>query len=152
MNLLEKLNQDLKDALKNKSELQLSVIRLTKAAIKNTEIEKKRTLEDKEILEILNKEAKKRNEAILEFKKGNRLDLAQKEEKELEIIKTYLPEQMNPEEIKKLVKEIILNLTSQGEKLDLGKIMPKIMPLVKGKADGKLVNQIVQEELAINLF
>lgn len=146
MNLKEKLDQDMKAALKNKESLKLSVIRMAKAAIKNTEIDKRRELNHEEVLEVLSREVKKRKEAIEEFKKGNRQDLVSKEENELKILMDYLPSQLSEEEIRGLLQEALSSFDPQ-EKIDLGKIMAKVMPQIKGRADGRLVNQVARELL-----
>lgn len=144
MNLKDRLTEDLKEALKNKYELKLSVIRMAKAAIKNAEIDKRRELREEEIEEVIVREAKKRKEAIVEYKKAGREDLYSKEEKELHILMGYLPEQLSLEEIKRIVEATLASFLPE-EKVDIGKVMAKIMPKVKGKADGKLVNQLVRE-------
>lgn len=164
MSLKERLNADLKQALYGKEELKVSVLRMLAAAIINKEKEKRAKLSkdkniaeedlaklsglnDEETIESIVSEAKKRRESIEQFEKGDRLDLAAKEKKELEILRIYLPEQMSAEEIRKIVREKIaaLNITGLREK---GKLMSSLMPPLKGKADGDLVNQIVQEELS----
>lgn len=147
MDTLKKLDQDLIQSLKEKNELKVSVIRLAKSAIKNAEISKKGKLEESEVIQILQKEAKKRRESITEFAKGSRQDLVDKEKAELDIVSAYLPEQLAEEEIRNIIKKTLSELQSE-EKINPGKIMSKLMPQFKGKADGKLVSQIVQEELA----
>jgi len=114
--------------------------------IRNIEVEKMKEATDEDVMDALQKEAKKRREAIEQYEKAGRNDLADEERKELSVIEKYLPEQMSEEEIKGLAKEIIEQLGASTVK-DLGKIMKKIMPKVKGRADGKLVNRIVRELL-----
>lgn len=158
MNLKERINQDIKKAMQGKNELLLLVLRGLNAAIHNKEIEKRTKLSkeekdikkleelskltDEEIIEAIAGEAKKRKDAIIEFEKGNRQDLVDKESKELEFIKQYLPEQMGEEAIKEIVKKAIEESGAAGPK-DTGKVMSAIMPQLKGKADGQLVSKIV---------
>lgn len=150
MPLIEKINSDLKKAQINREEINLSVLRLLIAAIRNKEIEKKTKglspLTDEEIISIIFTEAKKRKEAIGQYRIGNRSDLAEKEEKELEILKTYLPEQLTEEEIRQMARSIIKEIGATDAR-DLGKIMAVFMPKIKGKADGGLVTKIIKEEL-----
>lgn len=160
--LQEKINQDLKKALMEKEELVVSVLRMLNSAIHNKEIEKRTKLSkaekdikkleegskltEEEALEAAASEAKKRKEAIIEFGKGGRQDLVDKETKELEIIKKYLPEQMSEEEIKEEVKKVIREVGAASPK-DAGKVMAVIMPKLKGKVEGGVVSKIVNELL-----
>ncbi len=164
MALKGNIREDLKEAVKNREELKSSVLRLLLAAIFNkekekryklskekpelneAELEEESQLNDEEVIDVISSEAKKRKESIGEFEKGKRMDLAEKEKKELEILEKYLPEQMSEEEIKKLVKEAI-DKTVAKEMKDMGKVMQEVMPKVKGKADGSLVSKIVRELL-----
>lgn len=166
MDLKEKITTDLKNVLKEKKELEVSVFRMLLAAILNKEKEKraklakdeeglkeeelakKSQLTDEETLEVVFSEAKKRKEAIEGFKQGKREDLAKKEEAELEILKKYLPEQLSEEEIEKLVQEAIKKVGATSPK-DMGKVMGKLIPQVKGKADGSTVSKIVKELLSL---
>lgn len=161
-NLYDKIQNDLKAALKEKNELVVSVLRMAVAAIKNQEIEKRtkfsKTVKDvleleklsklteEEILEAVNREAKKRKEAIGEFRKGNREDLASKEERELKIIEKYLPEQLSEDEIKKEMEKVISEAKPSGPQ-DFGKIMSLLMAKLKGRADGKLAGELLKEKL-----
>jgi uncharacterized protein YqeY len=164
MSLKEKIKEDLKNALKEKREIELSTLRMTSAAISGREtekrtklwktkpelpieeLEKENQLTDEEIIEVIFSEIKKRKEAILEFEKGGRNELAQKEKKELGVLQKYLPEQLTEEEIRKLVKEAV-EKTGAKEIKDMGKVMAELMPKVKGKADGNLVSKTVKETL-----
>lgn len=146
MSLQEKLQEDLKAAMKSKDSRRLSVIRLAKAAIKNTEIAKKKELGDDEVLEVLNREVKQRRDAIPEFQKGNRPDLVENLEAEIAILMEYLPQQMSEEEIRQAVKEVVAAVGAKDAR-DMGKVMGALMPKVRGKADGRLVNQVVKELL-----
>lgn len=146
MSLQEKLQEDLKAAMKSKDSRRLSVIRLAKAAIKNTEIAKKKELNDDEVLEVLSREVKQRRDAIPEFQKGNRPDLVENLETEIAILMEYLPQQMSEEEIRQVAREVVAAVGAKDAK-DMGKVMGALMPRVKGKADGRLVNQVVKELL-----
>jgi len=161
----QKIQEDLTAALKEKKELELSVLRLLNSAIVSkekikrykiskekpnlmeAELEKESELTDEEVLDTISSEVKKRKEAILLFEKGKRMDLLEKEKKEAEILEKYLPEQFSEEEIKKLVKEAI-DKTGAKEIKDMRKIMSELMPKVKGKADGNLVSKIVKDLLS----
>jgi uncharacterized protein YqeY len=161
VSLKEKIQIDLKKALQEKDELRVSVLRMLMAAIFNKEKEKRAKLSkteevekleelskltEEEVLEVISSEAKKRKDSIEQYEKGNRQDLADQEKKELEILMDYLPEQMSEEEIRKLVKEKIADLGASGPQ-DIGKVMGALMSQLKGKAEGGIVNKIVQEEL-----
>lgn len=148
MNLKEKIPSDLKNALREKKTVDLSVLRMLQSAIRNKEIEKKKrdVLTDEEIVEVISSEIKKRKEAVNEYIKAQRQDLADKEKSEIEVLMSYMPTQMGEmeirEEVKKAIKEA--GAKAQGE---LGKVMKILMPRMKGKADGALVNKVVREEL-----
>ena len=165
--LREKINQDLKRAMRDKDELLILVLRSINSEIHNKEIEKTRQkrkaylggpatipqeadlggeLTDEEVTEVVASEAKKRKEAIEEFKKGDREDLAEKEEKELEILKKYLPEQIGEEQIKQEAQKTIEEIGATGPQ-DTGKVMSVLMPKLKGKAEGGVVSKIVDELL-----
>ena len=144
--LKEKLSNDIKTALKGKKELELLVLRGVSAVIKNKEIEKRDELIEEEVIQIFLSEAKKRKDSIEEFKKGNREDLVEKEKKELEILKKYLPEQMSEDQIKEEVKKVIKKVGAVGSQ-EIGKVMSVLMPKLKGKVDGKVVSKLVGELL-----
>ncbi len=148
MNLKEKLNEDMRKALREKDVLRLSTIRLLLAAIKNLEIAKgkDKELKKSDLIGALSSEAKKRKESIEEYKKGKREDLVEKETKELEIIKEYLPKALSPEELGRIIAETIEEVGAAGLK-DMGKVMGAVMQKIKGRADGKVVNQMVRERL-----
>jgi uncharacterized protein YqeY len=146
MNLSERLNDDMKQAMKNQEKFKLSVIRMVRSAIKNQEIDLRRSLEDNEVLDILSREIKQRKDSLQEFEKAGRDDLAKDIAAEIEIISVYLPEQLTEEEIKVIVQQTIQE-TGASSKAEMGKVMAALMPKVKGKADGKLVNQAVQQFL-----
>jgi uncharacterized protein len=144
MTYKEKLNNDMKEAMKAKETLRLSTIRMVKASIKNEEIAKKKELDDDETLQIIQREIKKRKESSDEYRKANREDLAQKEDEEARILYSYLPEQASDEEIKKVVENIIKELP-EGTKINMGMLMPKATEKLKGRADGKRISNIVRE-------
>ena len=145
--LREKLDQEYKEALKAKDEAKVSAIRMLKSEIQKTEIAKRPDeLNEEDVLGVISKMAKQRKESIEQFKQGGRDDLVQKETKELEILQAYLPKQLSEAEITDLVKAAIAETGAQG-KADMGKVMKALMPQVKGKADGKLVSQIVTNML-----
>jgi uncharacterized protein len=144
--LKDKLNSDLKQALRNGEKVKLLVIRLILSAINNAEIARRSKLEDPDILGVMVKEAKQREESIIAFKQGNRPDLVAKEEAELAILKTYLPQPVSHDEIVAEVKKVIAEFGAQGPH-DKGKVMPKVIAQLKGRADGREINEVVTELL-----
>ena len=146
MNLAERLNEDMKQAMRDGNKFRLSTIRLVRAAIKNQEIELRRPLDDNETLSVLSRELKQRRDSLLEFKNAGREDLVSNVSAEIEIISEYLPKQLNEEEIKAIVVQTMQE-TGASSKADMGKLMAALMPKVKGVADGKVVNGIVQQLL-----
>ena len=142
MSLLQKLDDDLKAAMKASESLKVSVLRMAKAALKYRQIEKGEALSDDDILLVLSGLSKQRRESIEEFSKGGREDLAEKERQELSILKSYLPQQLTPEEIDHIIIEAIKESSAGGIK-DMGKVMRLVMPRMKGAADGKVVSQRV---------
>lgn len=141
-----KLNDDLKQALRGGDTLRCSVIRMLLSAINYSEIAKQATLSDSDIFGVISKEIKQRRESIEAYKAANRIELSAKEEAEMNILKAYQPEQMSHGEITTLVKKLIAEVDCHGPQ-DKNKLMPKLMPLVKGNADGQEVNAIVNELL-----
>lgn len=146
LSLDEIIFNDMKKALKNKEKLRLSTLRMIRAAMKNAEIFKREKLTENEIIAIISSNLKKVEESLDIFVKGQRPDLADRAKKEIEIMKEYLPEQLSEEEIRKIVKETITKSNFKSLK-DIGPAMREIMPQLTGKADGKLVNNIVRELL-----
>lgn len=149
MTLREKIPEDLKNALRKKNELELSVLRMLQAAIRNREIEIKKGKEfltDEEVIEVISGEVKRRKEAASEYTKANRNELADKEKAEVDILMKYMPKQMDEEEIRLETRSVIDEVNALSLK-DVGKVMKSIMPRVKGRADGGLVSRIVREEL-----
>ena len=143
----QKLADDLKLAMKGGDKVKVSVIRLIMAAIKNTEIARRDTLNDADIFVIITKEIKQRQESIEAFRQGNRDDLVASEEAEMAILQEYQPRQMSREEIVTEARRIITEVGAQGPG-DKGKVMPKVIAQLKGKADGRVINEIVTELLA----
>lgn len=147
MGLLQILQDEMKQALKAKDNLKLSVIRMLISEIKKVQIDKKKELSDEEIIEVIQRYAKQRKEAIKQYKDAKREDLAQKEEQELEIVSKFLPKQLSEEEIVKIVEQVIKE-TGASSMRDMGKVMKMVMEKVKGRADGSLVSKIVKEKLS----
>jgi uncharacterized protein YqeY len=146
MSVMERLNQDMKQAMKDKAALKLSVIRMVKAALKNEEINKGRLLSEDEELTILTRELKQRRESLHDFEQAGRDDLASKAREEIDVLSAYLPAQLSEDEIRTIVREAIASVQATSKK-EMGKVMGAIMPKVKGRADGNLVQKIVSEEL-----
>jgi uncharacterized protein YqeY len=161
MSLKEKIQADLKNAMQSRDAERVSVLRMLMAAVFNKEKEKRAKLSkteevkkleelskstDEEVLEVISSEVKKRKDSIEQYEKANRQDLADNEKKELDVLIEYMPKQMSEEEVRKIVKEKIEELGVSGPQ-DTGRVMGALMPQLKGKADGGMVNKIVQEEL-----
>lgn len=146
MSLSERLNEDMKQSMKNQDKFKLSVIRMVRSTIKNVEIDLKRTLDDNEVLDILSREIKQRKDSLQEFEKAGRTDLSESLRQEIEIIALYMPQQLTEEEINVIVQQTIQE-TGASSKAEMGKVMSALMPKVKGRADGRLVNQAVQRFL-----
>jgi uncharacterized protein YqeY len=152
MGLQEQLMDDLKEAMRQKDEQRKRAIRSVIAAIKLAETEldssgKRVSLGDDDILAVIAKQAKQRRESIVEFERGGREDLVAEEEADLAILEAYLPQQLTPEEIEAEARQIIAEVEATGP-ADMGKVMKPLMARLKGRADGKLANQIVRELLA----
>ncbi len=145
--LMEKVESDLKIAMKEKNEAKLSTLRMLKAATKNKEIEKKvKSLSETDILEVIQKQVKQRKDSIADFQKANRQDLVKKERNEITILEQYLPKPLSEAELKVLIQKAVQTVGAKT-KADMGKVMKEIMPQVIGKADGKQVNQILSSLL-----
>ena len=148
MELVQKIDQDLNQALKAQASLALLTLRQLKTAITNAEIANHRQkLTPEAVLKILKTEVKKRREAIELYQRGQRPELAQKEQQEIEIINQYLPAEMAADEISKIVAAAVKETGAAGP-ADMGKVMAALMTKLQGQADGKLVNQIVREQLS----
>ena len=146
MSLQEKLNTDLKAAMRARDELRMLVLRSLLSSMNYAEIAKQKKLDDGGVIEVIGKEVKQRRESIEAYEKGNRQDLADKEKAELAILQEYMPAQMGREEITSIVEKVIAEVGAKGPG-DKGKVMQKLMPQVKGKADGNEVNGIVTDLL-----
>ena len=146
MPLLDKINTDLKTAMRAKEEVRLLVLRTLLSSINYAEIAKQKKLDDGGIIEVIGKEIKQRRESIEAYDKGNRKDLSDKEKAELAILQEYMPAQMSRQEITAIVEKVIAEVAPKGPG-DKGKVMQKLMPQVKGKADGNEVNSIVTDLL-----
>ncbi len=146
MSILEKIKKDLVEAQKSGDRFRTGCLRFFLSALQNRQIEQRRELADQDVLEVARRLAKQRRESIEGFKKGGRDDLVEKEERELAILKEYLPEELPEEEIRRLAKECIEEVSATSRK-DMGKVMKALMSKVKGRADGRLVQRIVTELL-----
>ncbi|WP_078379648.1 GatB/YqeY domain-containing protein [Sutcliffiella halmapala] len=147
MSLLERLNTDIKQAMKDKDKEKLSVLRMVKSAIQNESIKHGRDLTEEEELTVLSRELKQRKDSLHEFDKAGREDLVHKLQGELTIVEHYMPEQLSEEEVSAIVQQTIADVNATS-KADMGKVMGALMPKVKGKADGSLVNKLVQQHLS----
>jgi uncharacterized protein YqeY len=145
-NLKEKLSADLKQAMRGGDKVKRSAIRLILAAVHNAEIARQSSLSDGDILGVIAKEARQREESIQAFKQGNRQDLVAQEEAELAVLQEYLPKQMTRDEIVAEARKVIEEVGAEGPK-DKGKVMPKIIAQLKGRADGRQINEVVTELL-----
>ena len=148
MSIFERLTEDMKIAMKSGDKERLSTVRLLRGYLKNESIDKRRELSPDEEIAVLAGAAKKRKESIQAYRDAGREDLAQKEENELHIIQSYLPQQLTEEELAMIVDDAIAQ-TGAKTIHDLGKVMPAVMQRVKGRADGKMVNAIVRNKLAV---
>ena len=142
--LIEKIQEDLKTVLKEKKELQVSTLRLLLSEIHNRQIEKQADLNDEDVIVVIRRAVKQRQEAIEAYQKGNRLELAEKEKEESTILSNYLPQEMSAEELEKTVKEVIKGLGPVGSG-DFGRVMGAVMGKVKGRIDGAKVTEVVKK-------
>ncbi|WP_394233010.1 GatB/YqeY domain-containing protein [Niallia oryzisoli] len=147
MNLLERLNSDIKQAMKNKEKDKLTTIRMIKASIQNEAIKLGHDLSEEEEVTVLSREVKQRKDSLHEFEKAGREDLVDKIRAELQYVELYMPEQLSEEEVTEIVKQAISE-TGASSKAEMGKVMSAVMPKVKGRADGSLVNKLVQQHLS----
>ena len=143
----EKILKDLMTSMKNQEKEKLSVLRMVKGAIQLEEINKKKELDDNEVIAVISKQIKTRRESIEDFKKGNRQDLIEQAENEIKILNEYMPEQLSEDEINKIIDEVIKEVNPQAQS-DMGKIMKEITPKVTGKADMSFVSKQVKSKLA----
>lgn len=143
----DKILNDLKEAMKSQNKELLSVIRMVKGAMQLEEINKKRELNDEEIISVIVKQVKTRKESIVEFEKGNRQDLISKTNEEISILEKYLPKQLEESEVLKIIEDAFVEVNPKGQS-DMGKIMNLVMPQLKGKADMSYVNKIIKDKLS----
>ena len=145
--LEKRIAKDLKESIKNKDETLTSTLRMITASIQNLAIEKKtKELKDTDVMKIISKQAKQHHDSIESFKKGGRTDLVEKETKELSILKSYLPKQLDEKELEGIVKKVISE-TDASSKADFGKVMKLVMQEIKSQADGKIISSLVQKLL-----
>ena len=149
MGLRERLDADLKAAMKEKHELRLSVVRMLKSAVRYREVEGEKaiTLDEAGVLQVVATEIKRRRDSVEQYRAGGREDLATKEEAEIAILQGYLPAQLTEAEIRAKVDEVVARLSAQGPK-DMGAVMKALLPEVQGRAEGKLVSDLVKQRLA----
>ncbi len=147
MALKEQLDADLKTAMRDKDALRTSVVRMLKSAIKYREIEVMKPLDDAGVQGVIGSEIKRRRDSVEQYRQGGREDLASKEEAEIAILQRYLPAQLSPEELGRIVDAAIARAGAQGPK-DMGKVMKEVLPEVQGKAEGKAVSELVKAKLA----
>lgn len=144
--MVEKLKQDMIEAMKNKEKERLTVIRMVKAAMDQEHIDRKKEINDELLIDVVNKQIKMRKDSITEFEKGGRNDLVEKTQSEIELLMTYLPEQLSLEDVKCIIDEIFAEVKPEGQK-DMGKVMKEATAKLKGKADMKEVSNIIKEKL-----
>ena len=147
MSLKERLDQDLKTAMREKAQLRLDTIRMLKSAIKYREIELMKPLDDAGIHAVISSEVKRRRDAVEQYKAGNRPDLAEKEDAEIAILQAYLPQQLTREELEAKVAAAVAAVGAQGPK-DMGKVMKALLPEVQGRAEGSVVSELVKAKLS----
>lgn len=145
--LAERIEHELHAAMKAREKVRTSALRMARAALKNREIEKRAPLEDADVIQVLATQAKQRRESIEQFRAGGREDLAAKEEQEFEVLREFLPEELTASQLKALVEEAIREVGAASPK-DLGRVMSALMPKVRGRADGRAVNEMVRAVLA----
>jgi len=146
MGLRERIDADVKDALKSGAKDKVSTLRMLNAALKNKQIDKRRSLTEEEIIESIRSLIKQRKDSIEQFAKGGRQDLVDKETAEVVVLEAYLPQSLSHEELESMVRQAIAQTGAQGAK-DMGKVMKALLPIVGGRADGKLVSELVKNSL-----
>ena len=146
MGLREKIDTDTKEALKSGAKDKLSTLRMLNAALKNKQIDKRRSLTEEEVFETVRSLIKQRKDSIEQFAKGGRQDLVDKETAEVVVLEVYLPQQMSREELEVMVRDAVAQTGAQGAR-DMGKVMKALIPMVGGRADGKLISELVKNAL-----
>ena len=144
--MVERLEKDMIDAMKSGAKDRLTVIRMVKAALKQEQIDHKKEINDELLIDVVNKQIKMRKDSIVEFEKGNRNDLVEKTQAEIDVLMEYLPEQLSHEEVVKIIEEIFAEVKPEGPK-DMGKVMGLAQAQLKGKADMKEVSTIIRNKL-----
>ena len=144
--MIEQLEKDMIEAMKNQEKERLMVIRMVKAALKQEQIDHKKEINDELLIDVVNKQIKMRKDSIVEFEKGAREDLINKTQEEINILMAYLPEQLTKEEVEKTIDEIFAELKPEGQK-DMGRVMKEATGKLKGKADMKEVSTMIKEKL-----
>ncbi len=144
--MIEQLDKDMVEAMKAKEKDRLMVIRMVKAALKQEQIDHKKELNDDLLIDVVNKQIKMRKDSITEFEKGNRTDLIEATQKEIDILLKYLPEQLSKEEVEKIIDQIFAEVKPEGQK-DMGKVMKEAQAQLKGKTDMKEVSTMIRERL-----
>lgn len=147
MMLAERINNDLKDSMKNKDSFKLGVIRMIKGAMQLEKKDPRAELTDEEVIKVISKQIKMRNDAIAEFEKANRQDLISQNEKEIEILNSYLPPRLSDEEINKILDDAFLLVNPTSSK-DIGRIMKEVSSKVAGRADMSVVSTLIKERLS----
>jgi uncharacterized protein len=146
MELRERIEADTKGALKAGAKEKVSTLRMLNAALKNKQIDKRRPLNEEEVIETIRSLIKQRKDSIEQFAKGGRQDLVDKETAEVLVLEAYLPAQLSREELELMVRDAVAQTGAQGAR-DMGKVMKALIPLVGGRADGKLVSELVKNAL-----
>jgi uncharacterized protein YqeY len=146
MELREKIDADVKDALKSGAKDKVSTLRMLNAALKNKQIDKRRPLTEEEVIETVRSLIKQRKDSIEQFGKGGRQDLVDTETAEVAVLEIYLPKQLSREELEPMVRDAIAQSGAQGAR-DMGKVMKALVPLVGGRADGKMISELVKNAL-----
>jgi uncharacterized protein YqeY len=146
MGLREQIDTDIKGALKSGAKDKVSALRMLSAALKNRQIDKKRPLTDDEVVETIRSLIKQRKDSIEQFSKGGRQDLVDKETAEVVVLEVYLPKAMPQEELESMIRDAVSQTGAQGAK-DMGKVMKALVPLLAGRADNKLVSELVKKAL-----
>jgi len=147
MDMIEKIEKEMINAAKAKDKIRLSALRMLKAALHNREIDSKGGLSEKDALQVMSSMVKQRRDSIEQFRNGARMDLVEKEEKELAIIQEFMPEQMSEEDIKKAIEAAVEEVGAASVR-DMGKVMKALVPVITGKADGKMVSEMVKVRLS----
>ena len=147
MSLQENIDRDFKEAMRARDDIRLSVLRMIKTAVKNKQVELRRPLEDEEFLGVLTSQAKQRRDSIDQFKSGGRGDLVDREEAELKIIETYLPQQLSRSQMEEAVAALIIELDAKSVK-DMGRVMKALMSRFQGQLDGKAAGDLVKTKLS----